>query len=93
MIIRLSETVKVETENILCVLDIDSVTVKKRGQEIFNIKEESIVYCDEEELPLSCIMTEEQGKTKLYFSSLSTSAVLRHIEDSHLERKPNKNAG
>ena len=51
MIIRLSETVKVETEDILCVLNIDSVTVKKRGQEIFNIKEESIVYCDEEELP------------------------------------------
>ena len=93
MVIRIGEQQRVETNDILCVLDIDSVTVKKRGQEIFNLQQEKIIYCDEEELPLSCIMTEENGETKFYFCSLTTSAVLRHIEDAHFERKNPKNAG
>lgn len=93
MVIRIGEHQKVESEDILCVLDIDSVTVKKRGQEIFNLREEQIIYCDEDELPLSCIMTEEKGETKLYFCALTTSALLRHIEDTHFERKNPKNAG
>ena len=86
MIIRIGETTKVNTEDIICVLDIDSVTVKKRGQEIFNLREEQIIYCDEDELPLSCIMTQENGQTKLYFSALTTSSVLRHMEDTRFER-------
>ncbi len=86
MIIRIGEKVKIDTEDIVCVLDIDSVTVKKRGQEIFNLREDQIVYCDEEELPLSCIMTEKNGETKMYFSALTTSSVLRHMEDTRFER-------
>lgn len=71
---------KIDTKNIVMVLDIDHLTVTKRGQIMFSGKtREKIVVIDENELPLSSIVVCENGSNTIYLTPLTPQTVLKHL--------------
>lgn len=71
---------KINTRDVVMVLDIDHLTVTKRGQIMFSGKtREKIVVTDENELPLSAIVTCEKGANTIYLTPLTPQTVLKHL--------------
>ena len=73
---------KIDTRDIVMVLDIDHLTVTKRGQEIFSGRtREKIVVTDEEELPLSALVVCEKDKKEntIYLTPLTPQTLLKHL--------------
>ena len=86
MVISIGEGVLVNTENIIAILDMDSITVKERGKIIFNLAQDKMVYIDEESLPRSCIIVCENGKTTLYISPLNSVTISKRAADSDIKK-------
>lgn len=82
MVISIGENVLVNTEDIVAILDMDSITVKERGKEIFQLAKEKIVYLDESELPRSCVVVCENGKNTIYVSPVNSITLQRKVQDS-----------
>ena len=71
---------KIDTRDVVMVLEIDHLTVTKRGQVMFSGKtREKIVVTDEKELPLSALIVCEKGENTIYLTPLTPQTLLKHL--------------
>ena len=71
---------KINTDNIICILDIDSVTVTKRGKILFDEKSgDKVLVTDEKNLPLSAVVCREKDENRIYLTSFTPQTLLRHL--------------
>jgi len=73
---------KIDTHDIVMVLEIDHLTVTKRGQEMFSGRtREKIVVTDEDELPLSALVVceKESRENTIYLTPLTPQTLLKHL--------------
>lgn len=71
---------KIDTRDVVMVLEIDHLTVTKRGQVMFSGKtREKIVVTDEQELPLSALVVCEKGENTIYLTPLTPQTLLKHL--------------
>lgn len=71
---------KINTRDVVMVLDIDHLTVTKRGQIMFSGRtREKIIVTDENELPLSALVVCENGENTIYLTPLTSQTLLKHL--------------
>ena len=71
---------KIDTSDVVMVLEIDHLKVTKRGQVMFSGKtREKIVVTDEQELPLSALVVCEKGENTIYLTPLTPQTLLKHL--------------
>lgn len=74
----------VPKKDIIGIFDLDSSTVTKQGKEFINRKEkEGLVEYDDEDLPRSFVLCEEDGKYKVKLSRISTQGLKQRAEESY----------
>lgn len=73
---------KIDTRDVVMVLEIDHLTVTKRGQIMFSGRtREKIIVTDENELPLSAMVVceRETKENTIYLTPLSPQTLLKHL--------------
>lgn len=72
----------IKTEDIIGIFDLDNTTVNKATREYLNsAQKEDIVRTVSFDLPKSFIVTEENGKRRVYISALNTATIYKRIEE------------
>ena len=84
MFLHLGSDVTIFTKDIIAIFDFENTTVSKKTREFLNIceDEEFIVNVSENDLPKSFIVTEVNGKSKVYISPISTATLYKRFEEA-----------
>lgn len=73
MFIHLGKDVAVPVKNIIAILDLESTTTSKITKEFLSVaQEEGFIENISEDLPKSFIITEQDKKSKIYLSHISS---------------------
>lgn len=73
MFIHLGKDVAVPLKNIIAILDLETTTVSKTTKEFLTVaQEEGFIENISEDLPKSFIITEQDKKSKIYLSHISS---------------------
>jgi hypothetical protein len=73
MFIHLGKDVAVPLKNIIAIFDLDTTTISKATKEFLNTaEEEGFIENISEDLPKSFIVTEDNKKSKIYLSHISS---------------------
>jgi len=80
MFLHLGKDTVVNTKNIVSILDLDSTSVSKYSKEFFKVvEEEGFVKNVSTDLPKSLIICDEEGKSVVYVTNISTKALSGRI--------------
>ena len=70
----------IDTKNVVMVLEIDHLTVTKRGREMFSGNtRERVIATHENSLPLSAIVVNDYGENTIYLTPFAPQTLLKHI--------------
>lgn len=76
MYMRIEDNIVVNTKDIVGVFDTDNTTVSRLGRRFLaDSQKNGLIANSTDDLPKSFVVTNENGRSKIYFSSVS-SAVL-----------------
>ncbi len=85
MFLHIGNDVVVRTEDIIAVFDMDNTTVSKSGRLFLAEAQKNndvINICDD--LPKSYVVTNFEGKTKVYISSVSSQTILKRSQTNKI---------
>ena len=79
MFLHIGGDYTIHTKNIIAIMDLDTSTVSKISREFLDKvqREDAVITVSEEDLPKSYIICEEDGKTTVYISPISSSTLLK----------------
>lgn len=85
MYLRISNNYVVLKSDIIGIFDMDNTTVSRQGRDFLPRaeKEGGIVY-SADDLPKSYVVTEHEGKTTVYLSSLSSKVLINRAKSGEL---------
>ncbi len=85
MYLRISNNYVVLKSDIIGIFDMDNTTVSRQGRDFLPRaeKEGGIVY-SADDLPKSYVVTEHEGKTIVYLSSLSSKVLINRAKSGEL---------
>ncbi len=85
MFIHIGNGKSVLKSSVIGIFDLDTATVSKTGKDFINKKErEGLVEYDDFDLPRSFLLVEEEGKTKVKLSRISTLGLKERAKESFL---------
>lgn len=78
MFIHLGKDVAVPIKNIIAILDLESTTTSKITKEFLSVaQDEGFIENISEDIPKSFIITEQEKKSKIYLSHISSVTLLK----------------
>ncbi len=85
MYLRISNSCVVKKTDIIGIFDMDNTTVSRQGRDFLPGAERNgrIVYTADE-LPKSYVVTEHDGKTTVYLSSLSSKVLINRAKSPEM---------
>lgn len=73
MFLHIGSDIVIPLKNIIAILDIDTTTLSKDTREFLKTaEEEGFVHTISEDIPRSFVITEEEKKSKIYLSPISS---------------------
>lgn len=84
MYLHIGSDLMVHSDDIVSILDFENTTTSKITREFLAVSQEEdfIINVSEEDLPKSFIVTERDGKTKVYISPISSATLLKRIKEN-----------
>lgn len=70
---------KIDTKNVVMVLEIDHLTESKRGKILFESDKNKIIVTDEKNLPLSALVVCENNENIIYLTPMTPQTLLKHL--------------
>lgn len=81
---------KIDTQNVVMVLEIDHLTESKRGRFLFDsTKNKNIIVTDEFNLPLSALVVSENGENKMYLTPMTPQTLIKHLGGTLSKKEAN----
>lgn len=85
MYLHLGNDVVVRKKDIIAVFDMDNTTVSKQSRRFLTVaQQEGSVVDITEDLPKSYIVTEDEGKIKVYISSVSSKTLQKRWSNNKI---------
>lgn len=83
MYLHIGQDTVVKTENIIGIFDMDTTTVSKRTRDFLNTaeKNKSVINVAVYDLPKSFVICNENGKSIVYISPISSQTLLKRKEN------------
>lgn len=83
MFVHLGKDVAVPIKNIIAIMDLESTTVSKITKEFLTVaQEEGFIENISEDIPKSFIITEQNKKSKIYLSHISSVTLQKRSKSS-----------
>lgn len=81
MYLHLGGQTMVKQRDIVAILDLETTSVSKKTKEFLRINERNgVVENISEDIPKSYIICNENGRTKIYISQISSATLLKRVE-------------
>ena len=86
MYLHIGNGQSVKKKNVIGIFDLDTATVTKTGKEFINrLERAGAVEYDDDDLPRSFVLINENGKNKAKLSRISTKGLLARADESIYE--------
>ena len=81
MYLHLGGQTMVKQRDIVAILDLETTSVSKKTKEFLRINERNgVVENISEDIPKSYVICNENGRTKIYISQISSATLLKRVE-------------
>ena len=86
MYLHIGNGQSVKKKDVIGIFDLDTATVTKTGKEFINrLERAGVVEYDDDDLPRSFVLINENGKNKAKLSRISTKGLLARADESIYE--------
>lgn len=91
MYLHIGSDCVVYSGDIVAIFDFENTTTSKITREFLAVMQEEdfIINVSEEDLPKSFIVTENEGKIKVYISPISTATILKRMKEYSMNMEGN----